>query len=387
LRTIALITIALLVSTIDARAQSLSTRLSRLFTEQVPSPDFVADEHAAEMSFHSLHELISIEVDSLPVPSSGGGFVYRFNQTLGTVERASDSFGPFFTESILRGGTDQVGVGLRYQFRTFNSLQGVHLESGGLLTSATRAAGSSEPFSIDTMELTLDVGTVSLVGTYGVTDRFSVGGRIPLSNVRFRGQRVRTTNGRSSVQSTQSGSVTGLGDMSLNARYRLFDEGVSGVALGTDLKLPTGRESDLLGSGKFGARFLAIGTWERRRLATHVNGVVSVGGASDEILVSAAATYAMTPRLTVIGEYIGRHLARLHRIVGVYELDSQHSERETLRLVHGDRHLHATFLSTGAKWNVARSWLLNGNLLIRVDEGGLRARVTPTIALEFDFQQ
>jgi hypothetical protein len=387
LRTIALITITLLVSTIDARAQSLSTRLSQLFTEQQPSLDFVADEHAAEMSFHSLHELISIEVDSLPVPSSGGGFVYRFNRTLGTVERASDSFGPFFTESILRGGRDQVGIGLRYQFRSFNSLQGIHLESGGLLTSATREAGTSEPFSVDTMQLTLDASTISLVGTYGVTDRFSVGGRIPVSNVRFRGQRVRATNGQSSVQSTQSGSVTGLGDVSLNARYRFFDEGVSGVAVGTDLKLPTGRELDLLGSGKFGARFLAIGTWERRRLATHVNGVVSVGGASDEILVSAAATYAVTPRLTVIGEYIGRHLARLHRIVGVYELDSQHPQRETMRLLHGDRHLHATFVSTGAKWNVARSWLLNGNVLIRVDEGGLRARVTPTIALEFDFQQ
>jgi hypothetical protein len=225
------------------------------------------------------------------------------------------------------------------------------------------------------------------VGTYGVTDRFSVGGRIPLSNVRFRGQRLRTTNGRSSVQSTQSASVTGLSDMSLNARYRFFDEGVSGVAIGTDLKLPTGREQDLLGSGEFAGRFLAIGTWERRKLATHVNGVVSVGGASDEILVSAAATYAVTPRLTVIGEYIGRHLARLHRIVGVYEPDSEHPERETLRLIHGDRHLHATFVSTGAKWNVARSWLVNGNVLIRVDEGGLRARLTPTIALEFDFQQ
>jgi hypothetical protein len=387
LRTIALITIALLVSTIDARAQSLTSRLVRLFTEQQPSTDFQADEHAAEMSAHSLLELIAIEADALPASSSGGGFVYRLNRTLGTVERASDSFGPFFTESFLRGGRDQVGVGIRYQYKSFRSLQGTDLESGGLLTNATRAAGTDEPFSVDSMQLTLDASTVSLVGTYGVTDRFSVGGRIPFSNVRFRGQRMRTTNGRSTLQSTQSASVTGLGDVSLNARYRFFDKGVTGAALGTDLKLPTGKEENLLGSGEFAARFLAIGSWEKRRLATHVNGVVSVGGASDEIFVSAAATYAVTPRLTVIGEYIGRHLARLHRIVGEYEPDSEHPGRETMRLIHGERHLHATFLSMGAKWNVARSWLLNGNVLIRTDDGGLLARVTPTIALEFDFQQ
>jgi hypothetical protein len=241
LRTIALITIALLVSTIDARAQSLTSRLVRLFTEQQPSTDFQADEHAAEMSAHSLLELIAIEADALPASSSGGGFVYRLNRTLGTVERASDSFGPFFTESFLRGGRDQVGVGIRYQYKSFRSLQGTDLESGGLLTNATRAAGTDEPFSVDSMQLTLDASTVSLVGTYGVTDRFSVGGRIPFSNVRFRGQRMRTTNGRSTLQSTQSASVTGLGDVSLNARYRFFDKGVTGAALGTDpASLPRG---------------------------------------------------------------------------------------------------------------------------------------------------
>jgi hypothetical protein len=386
-RIIALITIALLVSSLDARAQSLTTRLGRLFTEQHPSLDFQADEHAAEMSLDSLLELVAIEVDALPVSSSGGGFVYRLNRTLGTIERASDSFGPFFTESILRGGQDQASLGLRYQATSFKSLQGTDLASGLLTINATRMHGAEQPFSVDTLQLTLDARTVSLVGTYGVTDRFSVGGSIPLTNVRFRGQRARTTNGQRTLQSTQAGSVTGLGDMSFNARYRFFDEGVSGVSIGTDLRLPTGREEDLLGSGKFAARFLAIGSLEKRRVAMHFNGAASVGGASDELLVSAAATYPVTPRLTVIGEYIGRHLARLHRIVGVYEPDPEHAEFETMRLMHGERHLHATFVSMGAKWNVARSWLLNGNVLIRLDEGGLRARVTPTIALEFDFQQ
>ena len=387
MRIIALITIALLISTSDTRAQSLTTRLGRLFTEQQPSLDFQADEHAAEMSLHSLLELIAIEVDALPVNSSGGGFVYRLNRALGTVERASDGFGPFFTESILRGGRDQVSVALRYQVARFQSLQGTDLENGTLSTSATRRVGAADPFSVDTLQLTLDVRTISLDGTYGVTDKFSLGGTIPVSNVKFRGQRFRTTNGRRSLQSAEAASVTGLGDVSFNARYRVYDAGMSGVALGTDLKLPTGEEEELLGAGDVEGRFIAIGTWEKRKLATHVNGAVSVGGASDEILVSAAATYAAAPRLTVIGEVIGRHLERLHRLESAYEPDSQRQDLETMRLVHGERHLHATFMSVGAKWNVARSWLLNGNVLFRLDEGGLRARVTPTIALEFDFQQ
>ena len=36
--------------------------------------------------------------------------------------------------------------------------------------------------------------------------------------------------------------------------------------------------------------------------------------------------------------------------------------------------VNMTFFVAGAKWNIAQSWLLNANVLIRASDAGLRAR-------------
>jgi hypothetical protein len=58
---------------------------------------------------------------------------------------------------------------------------------------------------------------------------------------------------------------------------------------------------------------------------------------------------------------------------------------ETMRWLTAGRGFTTTLVASGAKWNVSGSWLLNTNLLIRVTDGGLRARVTPAVSLDYDF--
>jgi hypothetical protein len=381
------VAVVVVLSAPSASAQSLTTLLTRLLTEQQPSSVFVPDAAAATATLQTVAGLFSVELPTVPVASSSGGFVYRLNPTLGVVQRVSNGFGPFFTESALRGGQDQVGVGVRYQAASFESLQGGDLTSGTFPTNATRRAGATTPFSVDLLDLTLDTRTVSFVGSYGLSDRLSVGGVLPISNIRVRGRRMRDVNGDMTLQSTQSGSITGLGDLSANVRYRLVDRGVRGFSIGGDLRVPTGREENLMGTGKVGARVLAIGTWEDGQLAAHVNGGFGLGGASREIFYSTATTFAVTPRLTVVGEVMGRYLTELARLQDVYQPYAGQNGLETMRWLPADRGVTTTFVNVGAKWNVTHSWMVNGNVLIRLSDVGLRARVTPTLALEFDFQQ
>ena len=37
------------------------------------------------------------------------------------------------------------------------------------------------------------------------------------------------------------------------------------------------------------------------------------------------------------------------------------------------------------KWNAGSNWLLNASLLVRLTDVGLRARVTPSIAVDYTF--
>jgi hypothetical protein len=159
------------------------------------------------------------------------------------------------------------------------------------------------------------------------------------------------------------------------------------VALGGDLRLPTGREEDLLGSGDTAARALAIGSWEEGQLAVHVNGGAGFGGASREYFWSAATTLAATSRLTLVGEVMGRRLSELSLVQDVYQPHPLVPGVDTMRWLPVERGVHSSFFVTGAKLNVASSWLLNANLLIRVTDAGLRARVTPAISIDYSFDR
>jgi hypothetical protein len=331
--------------------------------------------------------LFSVELATLPVASSSAGFVYRLNHSLGVVERASDSFGPFFTERALQNGRGETSIGVSQQFSTFSSLQGADLQDGTFPTNAARLTGADKPFSIDTLQLQLKAHTTTVSASHGVTDRLALGVAVPITTVSFSGSRVRTVNGIATLQSVQSGSATGLGDVSANARFMVRGDGTRGVSVGGDLRLPTGSKEDLLGAGRAAARGLAIGSWEEGPLAVNVNGGFGVGGASRELFWNTATTFAAAQRLTIVGEVMGRRLSELSRVQDVYQSNPLVGNVETMRWLGADQGVQTLFVVTGAKWNVARSWLLNTNLLIRVTDAGLRARVTPSISIDYAFER
>jgi hypothetical protein len=371
-----------------ADAQSLVSQLGGLLTEQRATvPTFVPDLDAAVATATTVAGLFSVELSNLPLASSSGGFVYRLNPSLGLVERASDGFGPFFTERLLRNSRGQTSIGFSLQGAAFTSLQGADLTTGTFPTNAARLTGATQAFSVDTLNLELDGRSFTGFLSYGVTDRLAVGAAVPLVHVRFSGDRVRTVNGVSTLMSSRSGSATGLGDASVQGRYTVSGEALRGFSVGGDLRFPTGREEDLLGAGETALRMLGIGSWEEGQLALHANAGVGVGGVSREIFWSTATTFAATPRITVVGEVMGRRLSELSLVQDVYEPHPLIAGVETMRWLPNDPGIHTMFVVTGAKWNLASSWLLNTNLLIRVTDAGLRARVTPAISLDYAFER
>jgi hypothetical protein len=379
---------ALLAAGRPAHAQSLVSQLGALLTEQrAITPVFVPDAAAASATATTVAGLFTVEMSTLPIAASSGGFVYRLNPSLGLVERASDGFGPFFTERLLRNSQGQTSIGLSLQAAHFASLQGADLTTGTFPTNAARLTGATQAFSVDTLSLELDGRSMTGFVSHGLTDRLAIGAVVPLMQVRFTGERVRTTNGQSLLMSAQAGSSTGLGDVMIQGRYVLAGRSVRGVSIGSDLRLPTGSAEDLRGSGKAAWRVVGIGSWEENQLAWHANGGAGVGGASREIFWSTATTFAATPRITVTGEVMGRHLSELSLVEDVYEPHPLVPGVETMRWLPTEPGVHTMFVVAGAKWNLVSSWLLNTSLLIRVTDAGLRARVTPAISLDYAFEQ
>jgi hypothetical protein len=384
-------TVAVLLLTVAGRpaaGQALTGQLSGLLTDTGSLPTgFVADSAAAAATRDAVAGLFVVEFGALPLVSSSAGFVYQLNPSLGVIERASDSFGAFYTERAFRSGRRQASFGITYQAASFASLQGATLTAGTFPTNAVRTAGAAQPFGVDTLALSLEARTTTPYVSLGITDKLDLNVALPLVTVRFDGRRMTTVSGTTSLQSARSGSATGLGDLAIAARYGLAGSGPRSFAVGGDLRLPTGREEDLLGAGKTAARFMAIGSWEAGRLGVHGNAGAGVGGLSRELFWAGAATIAVTPRVTAVAELTGRRLAELTVLGDVYAPHSSVAGLETMRWVPVGKGVHTEFFVTGVKVNVAGNLLLNGSLLVRLTDSGLRARVSPNVSFTYALER
>src|SRR4029450_7379746 len=131
-----------------ALAQSTVTDIvSFLVTNQsIPTGDAARDRAAAEAARDTITRALLVNLASVPIATSSSGFLYRLNPRLGTVERATDSFGAFFIERALTPGNGRASFGLDASSSSFDQLDGLQLRDGTFLTTANRFPDEAAPF-------------------------------------------------------------------------------------------------------------------------------------------------------------------------------------------------------------------------------------------------
>ncbi len=364
--------------------QTVRDVLAFLVTNQaVPTGDFVKDQQAAAATLDTVSHALLVSLATLPISSSSGGFVYRFNPSLATMQRTSEGFGPFYLERALTAGSGRASLTLTYQAASFNSLDGNNLRDGTFVTTANKFKDEAAPFDVETLTLRILTNTVTLAGNYGVTDRLDIGAAVPFVALQLDGERVDVYRGQTFQQAKGSAFAAGLADVLVRVKYDVVARGGSGVSVGADTRLPTGNPDNLLGAGSLAVRGFGAASLERGRFAVHANGGYVWGGVSSEIGYGAAIDVAAGPRLTVDGEFLGRRLLDLNHMMQVIEPHPTIAGVDTLRLLPVGGVTATTLVAGGVKWNLAEAWLLNANLMVPIGSGGLTASLMPTVALEW----
>jgi hypothetical protein len=366
--------------------QSVTDVLTFLLTNRsVPTGDFVRDEQAAAETRDVLARFLSLDVATIPVSSSAGGFTYRLDPTLGTVVRSSDSFGPFFTERSLTTGRHQTSVGVGYRSTSFSNIDGRSLRDGTLVSTASVLRGEAAPFDVETVSLRVRTDTMTVTGNYGVTDRFDIGGAVPFVRVSLHGQRVDTYRGRELVQATGSGAASGLGDVILRAKYSLVRHGGSGLAAAGEARLPTGNDENLLGTGHASLTPRLIGSYERDRVGIHGELGYSFREVSNALGYAVALTVVAAPRLTVVGELSGLRLEGFGRLTDTTQPHPGLVGVDTIRLTGVEQTTDRVLAVAGVKWNLADTWLVTANVRRPLTAAGLNAGWVPTVTLDYSF--
>jgi len=276
-----------------ASAQSNSTGLAglllRFFSPENPvllapnlaNPVQSHDAHFrsqanAQATLRQLNAGIAAQLATFPIGSSSGGFTYTFDETLGVYNRTTQSFGPIFAERPLTLGKNKFALAVNYQHASWDRFEGRDLSGGDLPLYLThedtnRDGGSLNLFfegDIIKADLAIDLktDTTVLLATYGVSGKLDVGVAVPFLSIDMDAN-VTTTidpiatvttpaivhqfdqNGTQSHVYPESGHASGIGDMLLRTKWNFYRGASASAALGGDLRLPTGDEADLLGSG------------------------------------------------------------------------------------------------------------------------------------------
>lgn len=365
---------------------------------------------------------IASSVANAPIGSTSGGVTFRFEA--GVPVRTSTSAGPIFAERGQTLGRGRTVFGVGRSSSHLSSLRGTDLSNIDLFFTHENVdfegcdAANGGPCHLmgipnlenDVMQfklaLDLDVQVTSVYATYGLSDRVDVGIVLPVVSTSLRGRSDANifpfggttaahffagTPANPGLDATRSveGSAWGLGDVAVRTKVSVQQSSRTNIALLADARFATGNDDNLLGSGQFSARGLAIMSAKFGALSAHVNSGYSYRGGgqqNDAVLATAGFDDLIAPHVTIAADLVselqvGRSKLRLPSPV-LYDVPFKRTVNPTSIPDVADDLVNGSF---GFKFTTDNGFTVVTNALIPLNRGGIRASITYTTGIEFAF--
>jgi hypothetical protein len=440
-----LVTVALLLYTTEPlHGQHLRDKLSQLFIfGGADEPLFLggtADpNNPAAIRLHGSHFVpaavagnatiisfltnsIGSNVANLPVSAASGGSTFSFQG--GVPVRTSTSAGPIFAERAQTLGRGRLLAGVTHSGVHFKTIRGVELSNLQFtFTHANTnfpgcdsiAGGDCSLLGVPTLEnetidlnLALDVSltVTSFLLTYGITDRIDIGVVVPLVNTSLNGTSNAQINPFGPPPAVHffggtpqnpvltaarfvEGSSTGIGDVVARVKVNLSRGERVSVALLADTRFPTGSDQDLLGSGAFAERGLAIVSAQFGGFSPHANvGYIHRAGdfETDAVLGTLGFDHLLAPWATLAADVISEFQVGTSplQLPAPVEIQAPY-HRTIIPSTIPDRRDDLVNGSLGVKLAAAAGLTVIANGMWPLNRGGLRPDVIWSAGLEYNF--
>jgi len=405
-----------------------------------------------------LNSAIARQSVFLPLSSPSSGITYAFDRSLNTYSPTTDSFGPIYGERAETIGKGKLYLGVSFQYLSYDTMDGNKLKhlpqvftqpdtpldqsnSDSRICSlngdsTTDCAFIRDVVTVDT-RTDLKIQQATFFATYGVTSRVDVSVAIPIENVKLTATSAATivNNSNSQIHAfdnrpdcgsvdlgtnclnqtfTNNGSASGIGDITLRVKAAAWKGERAALAIGADVRVPTGDSLNLLGAGAAG--FKPFVAWSyRARVAPHfgvgfeTNGSSTIAGdittGSKEklpgsLIYSGGADAWLTKRLTVAFDLVGQTIFQSHRLVptqfqelgactviypNCVDPGTVAPPKQDPNIIQTIGNVNALSASVGLKVKIVSNLLFTGNAVFRLNDSGLRSKVIPMGQLSYTF--
>jgi hypothetical protein len=332
---------------------------------------------------------------SLPLISASSGIVYTFDFATGTAVRETSILGQLFLERAQPIGKGRFNLNLSYQWVRLDSFDGEDLHA--LHDTVPIQLHKGEPaFAFPHFSIDLDTQQITASATYGLTEDTEVNLTVPVLISDFTRRFVLYSKQLTPPTSTGESDATkvGVGDIFLRGKYRIVDHDWLQAAMGLVLRLPAGNEENFQGTGdvEMGPRLyvsakpMPVGRW--LQVQPHMNSGVTFDTAD---VGNSAATYGIgvdcgvPERFTAAVAFLGR--SDFQRIAPAGSLSFRRFDGISRPLFGiNDERADIFDLSVGGRVNLWRDTIIGfGNVLIALNDSGVRSNVIPTVGIEAAF--
>lgn len=368
----------------------------------------------------AVNSSIGTQLTQLPVPSASVGTV-SLQASGNPFGVPFDNLGPILTDRPDTVGKHRLFVGFSYQHFNFNAINGINLDAlpvGYSISQPSQADPSDTQtiFGSEVGDVTFYLDQYVGVLTYGLTRTTDVTVVVPANNVtlnvttsNFQTYLYDSKSGQYSDESQPnksiptSGSASGIGDVTVRVKQMLMgQEGRRpAVSVDGDLRFPSGDALNYLGSGAWG--FNLSGLFEYRwKVSPHAK--IGYQWNSDSQLVNIfqspntqlpggvqyalGADYRVTRQLTLAADVLGSQFVNSKVLqpeaLTLTPAPPSGIAPTTLPSVIAQTNTYTTAnFSVGAKWHPTRHFLFYGNVLIPINNVGLRSDPVPLAGMAF----
>lgn len=363
---------------------------------------------------------IATNVASFPLSSTVASQTFAF---VGGVPTASStSFGPIFAERAQTIGRGRLNAGVNYSRLRFAKIRGVDLSDLELtfvhqnvdFPGCDEAVGDDcSLFGVpqvenDVVDLRLDVDieaeVLAFYTTFGVTDWLDLSLAIPVIDFEMDGRsvaRITPTTGDEALHffggdqanpvleatSFSNGQTTGIGDVAVRLKARLFrGQNWQMGALG-EARAPTGREEDFLGTGEWNAKGLLILSGTFSDFSPHLNTGFEYRGSDldpNEAEVIVGFDHRLSDWATLAVDLLSAFKVGDRELVLPEPVVVEAPFRRTIRRTNiPNRRDDILDGSLGFKFRTTGGLVVVTNVLVPLNDGGLRSSPIPTLGVEY----
>ena len=335
----------------------------------------------------------------LAVPFTGGELVLGGS---GVHEIAYANLGSVLSERADTLGKNHLFVGFTFQRFTFQSVDGTSLKA-----LPTEGETVTKNLAYTTNSLAANVNQFMGVAAFGLTNWLDVAVTLPFQRVSLSGSYSSfyqascgscPFNKASPFSAFAAGSASGIGDVTVEGKANIVHGDHLRIAAGAEARFPTGNEYNLLGSGAYGFKpFLTIS--RHGRFTPHANlgyqwngrsALYQSGGVNNNLPAwleySAGTDIGIVKRLTFVADLLGQHFFNAPRVTPPADTGfvlPGGAPIKSVGIQKGD--YEEDNLAIGLKANLWKGLLFTENLVFKLNDAGLRSKITPLIGLSYRF--